>query len=266
MKVTLNRNARTVRLGGLALVLAAAAFVGVFSYLAAAFDYPDVLDGRAADVLPALLETGVTGRAVWALYAVLPLLLLPGAVGAYAALHAASEGAARLGQALATVAALAMVLGLARWPTVHWALAQGYAAADPAGRDVLAAVFRGLNLYLGNYLGEFVGELGLYGFFACTAHAARRDGRFPRWFGPVGFAVAAVGAVAAFRNVADVVDPVNEVANVLLPLWLAVLGAGLVRYGAREGVAPAGRAASQQKPGRPSDVRDQDTVVTGRRA
>ncbi len=237
-------DARTARLGGFALAVAAIAFVGVFSYLAAAFDYPDVLDGRAADVLPALLATGATGRAVWAVYALLPLLLIPGSVGAYAALHRASDGAARLGLALALVSAVAMVLGLARWPTVHWALAETFVTADPTGRAVLAAVFDGLNRYLGNFVGEFVGEVGMYGFFTATAYAVRRDARFPRWFGPAGLTVAAFGAVAMFRNVTDLVDPVSEVTNGLLPLWLLVLGLGLARYGTRPEVATTARATT----------------------
>ena len=54
-----------IRFGGLALIAGALAFLGVFSYLAVAFNYPDVLDGPAATVLPALLATGTTGRVVW---------------------------------------------------------------------------------------------------------------------------------------------------------------------------------------------------------
>jgi hypothetical protein len=48
--------------GGLALILGALAFLGVFAYLAATFDYPKVLDGPAERVLPALLATGGVGR------------------------------------------------------------------------------------------------------------------------------------------------------------------------------------------------------------
>ena len=66
-------DAGIIRIGGFALIFAAIAFMGVFSYLAAEFNYPEVLDGRAADVLPALLATGHAGRAVWAIYALLPL-------------------------------------------------------------------------------------------------------------------------------------------------------------------------------------------------
>src|SRR4051794_36202410 len=52
----------TIRLGGFSLILGALAFMGVFSYLAARFNYPQVLDGRASEVLPALLATGELGR------------------------------------------------------------------------------------------------------------------------------------------------------------------------------------------------------------
>ena len=36
-----------------------AGFIAVFSYLAARFKYPEVLDGQAADVLPALVGLGL---------------------------------------------------------------------------------------------------------------------------------------------------------------------------------------------------------------
>ena len=52
----------TVRLGGVALIAGAVAFMAVFSFLAARFDYPAVLDGPPSLVLPALLATGTAGR------------------------------------------------------------------------------------------------------------------------------------------------------------------------------------------------------------
>jgi hypothetical protein len=48
----------TVRMGGAALVAAARGFMGVFTYLAVRFNYPDVLDAPAAEALPALLAMG----------------------------------------------------------------------------------------------------------------------------------------------------------------------------------------------------------------
>lgn len=224
------RHEPIIRVGGLALIGGAVAFLGVFIYLAARFDYPDILDGPAAEVLPRLLEIGSTGRAVWALYALLPLLWIPAGVGAFHALRAVRPGSMRVAMLFATVAAFSMMLGLMRWPSIHWELAQAYAAGDPDTRAALAAVFAGLNAFLGNYIGEFLGELSVSVFFFFSALAMLEPGTgFPRWMGLLGVATAVAGLVGMFRNVTALVDPVAEVNNYLLPLWMIIFGVGLLR-------------------------------------
>jgi hypothetical protein len=52
----------TIRAGGWSLILGAVAFLAVFSYLAARFDYPAILDGPAATVLPLLPVSAPTSR------------------------------------------------------------------------------------------------------------------------------------------------------------------------------------------------------------
>jgi hypothetical protein len=215
--------------GGWALIAAALGFVGVFSFLAARFDYPAVLDGGAADVLPRLLALGDVGRSVWAVYAMLPLLLVPAAVGAHAVLGERAPGAMRAGVLFAALAAFSMTLGLARWPSVHWELARAYAGAEPESRATIAAVFAGLNVYLGQYLGEFLGEVCLNAFFLLSAVAALHSDRLPGWVAYGGAAAGVIGVIAAFRNVTTYVAPVAEVNNYLLPLWLLAFGVALVR-------------------------------------
>jgi hypothetical protein len=116
----------TVRMGGAALVAAALGFMGVFTYLAVRFNYPDVLAAPAGDALPALLAMGETGRAVWALYGLLPLLLIPAGVGAHRALRQADDGGMRVALLMAVVAAVTMMLGLLRWPSIQWEIARAY--------------------------------------------------------------------------------------------------------------------------------------------
>jgi hypothetical protein len=218
-----------VRAGGVALVLAAVAFMAVFGYLAATFHYPEVLDGPAVTVLPNLLATGATGRAVWALYAFLPLLWIPAGVGAFHAYRRESEGSMRVAMQFALVSSVAMMLGLLRWPSIHWELARAYASATPDQRPVLDAIFLGLNRYLGNYIGEFLGECCINLFFLLTALAILRTGRsrFVAWLGILS---ALAGFVAMFRNVTDAVSIVSEVNNYLLPIWMIVLGVTLLRH------------------------------------
>lgn len=218
------------RTGGWALIVAAILFMAVFGYLAARFDYPDILDGSADAVLPRLVGLGLTGRAVWGLYALLPLLLLPAGLGAYAALRSHAPGTMRLAAACAGIAAGAMLLGLLRWPSAQWELGLAYVAAtSDAERTAIGALFNAFNSYFGNFIGEFVGELALNLFFLCTALGMRRAPGFPRWSGPVGIAAALVGLVVMWRNVTPAVAWVSEIENLLLPLWMIGLGALLVR-------------------------------------
>ncbi len=219
-----------IRTGGLALIVGAVAFVGVFAFLAARFDYPSILDGPAAEVLPKLLATGPTGRAVWALYGFLPLVWIPAGVGAFHALRRTHDASMRIGMLCALIATIAMMLGLLRWPSIHWVLAEAYVEGGPAERAAMGAVFTGLNSYLGNYIGEFLGELSVSIFFLLSALAmSARGSAFPRWMGYFGLATAAAGLVGMFRNTTDVVAPIAAANNYLLPLWMVVFGGGLLR-------------------------------------
>lgn len=216
--------------GGVALICGAAAFVVVFSYLAARFSYPEILDGTAADVLPRLLATGAEGRFVWAVYGLLPLLWIPAGAGAFHALRHGNEGTMRVATHLATVSAVAMMLGLLRWPSLHWTLAEAFASGDTAGRATISALFAAFNSYLGNFIGEFLGELSLNLFFLLSAGAMlRRGSGFPRALGLFGILAACTGLIGIFRNAVDAVDPVAELNNYLLPLWMVAFGIGLLR-------------------------------------
>src|SRR5262245_23716982 len=150
-----------VRVAGWSLIVGALLFVGVFSYLAAEFHYPDVLDGAAADVLPNLRRGGEGMRAVWALYAFLPAAFIPAGVGSYLALRRGGRGRMLVALCAAFLVAVAMPAGLMRWPSIHWELAAAFEKAGPDARLAIAAVFDGLNLYLGQYIGEFVGEMAM---------------------------------------------------------------------------------------------------------
>ena len=61
-------------------------------------------------------------------------LLVPG-VGAFEALRVRAAGPMRLGMFFAFLAAVSMMLGLMRWPSVHWELALAWRAADSPSPD-----------------------------------------------------------------------------------------------------------------------------------
>ena len=227
-------NRTVVRLGGLCLAGGALAFLGVFVYLAARFNYPDVLDGPAESVLPSLLAMGPEGRLVWAIYGLLPLIWIPAGVAAYEALAPVRRGAMRLALMFAVVAALAMMLGLMRWPSIRWHLATAFTQADSSGQAVISALFDGLNTYLGNYIGEFLGELSFSLFFLLTSLTWLRSRHGARWIGWVGIATAVFGLLGMFRNVSGAVALIAAVNNYLLPVFMIILGIALIRWPAAD--------------------------------
>jgi hypothetical protein len=218
----------TILAGGIALIGGALAFLGVFSYLAARFHYPEILDGSAEDVLPALLATGAMGRAAWALYGILPLVFIPAGIGAFEALRDRAAGPMRVGVLFALLAAVSMVLGLMRWPSVHWELARAWATAAGGERLVLTAVFDGLNSYMGNFIGEFLGELSFSVFFVLSGVGLLRHPRAPRWLSWWGMTTGILGLIGMWRNVTPAVDAVAAANNYLLPAWMIGFGVWLV--------------------------------------
>ena len=224
---------RTVRAGGVALVVGALSFMAVFAFLAARFDYPGILDGPAEVVLPKLLATGTAGRLAWAIYSLLPLIWIPAGVGAYYALRRTHPGAMLLGLQAAVLAALSMMLGLMRWPSIHWRLAEFYQSADPAQRGTVSVVFDGVNSYLGNYIGEFLGELCFSTFFLLSSWALLRSRAVPIWVALLGLLTGLSGLVGMLRNLTPAVAPVAAVNNYLLPIWM--IGFGIVLFRWRHG-------------------------------
>jgi hypothetical protein len=214
--------------GGLALVAGAIGFLAVFAYLAVRFNYPKVLDGSAEDVLPALLATGDAGRAAWAFYALLPLIWLPAGVGAFEALRNRARGPMRLAMLFALTAAISMMIGLMRWPSIHWELAQAWVSSGPSERAVLAATFDGLNRYLGNFIGEFLGELSFSLFFILVGVGLLRRAETRRWLGWSSVATGTLGMIGMWRNVTPAVALVADVNNYLLPLWMLLFGGWLI--------------------------------------
>jgi hypothetical protein len=109
-------------------------------------------------------------------------------------------------------------------------LAGAYAQSGADTKESLSAVFLGLNLYLGNYVGEFLGEVCLAFFFLIAGLSLVKEPRFPNWLGWCGMAFAVLFVIGAFRNVSPVVQPVADINNGLLPLWMVVLGVSLIWY------------------------------------
>jgi hypothetical protein len=95
---------------------------------------------------------------------------------------------------------------------------------------------------MGSYVGEFLGEMCVNAFFIIAGYSMTKSCQFPRWMGYLGIVVGCVQLVAMFRNVSNFAGKVQDAVNLtfLFPLWLIVLGIGLIRSG-REKISKGGR-------------------------
>jgi hypothetical protein len=76
----------------------------------------------------------------------------------------------------------------------------------------------------------FIREFALNLFFFCVGVAALRSMQVGRWFASASMIVAVTGWIAALRNATSLVDPIAEINNYLLPIWIIVLGVAFIRW------------------------------------
>jgi hypothetical protein len=224
-----------------ALLILAAVLANVgFTALGSIFNYPDVLDEPAGDVLAAFRDHEGAVSAWFSVLALSAALLAPIAIGVG---RLSSTRAMRVAVPVGIAAAAVQVVGLLRWPI----LVPGY-AADAAGGDAAAAAgarnsFTTASDILGTAIGETLGYLLTATWTALVVLALAR--RFAgRWFSVLGLASAGLVAVGVLSPLdLPVVDTANFFGYILWSVWLIAFGVLILR---RERAA----AAARSTPGR----------------
>ena len=213
----------------LLIIAAVLANVG-FTALGSTFNYPDVLDEPAGQVLAAFRDDQGAVSAWFSVLALSAALLAPIAIGVG---RLSSQRAMRVAVRVGIAAAAVQVIGLLRWPI----LVPGYAA------DGNADAFRTASDILGTALGETLGYLltATWTVLVIVALGRRYAGR---WFEVLG----SVSAVLVLAGVLSplglpVIDTANFFGYVLWSVWLIAFAVVMLVHERRRATAPA--ASSQ---------------------
>jgi hypothetical protein len=201
------------RLTASLLILAAVLANLAFTALGSIFNYPDVLDEPAGEVLASFRAHEGAVSAWFSVLALSAALLAPIAIGVG---RLSGERAMRVAVRVGIAAAVVQVIGLLRWPV----LVPGYAS------DGDTVSFRTAGDLLGTAIGETLGYALTAAWTALVIVALGR--RFAgRWFVLLGGASAALVAVGVISPLGlPVIDEANFVGYVLWSLWL--IGFGVV--------------------------------------
>ena len=217
---------RGLRLAAGLLVAGAVGANAAFLGLGSTFEYPDVLQLPAGEIVARFDATRATTMAWFAV-----LALSAGALGPAAVLlrRAGTGRAARWSMLAGVAAAVAQVAGLSRWLWLVPGLADRALdpGATPAARADALATFETAHTWLGAGLGETVGY-ALTAAWTLLLLAALR--RLPTWVRALGTGSAALIASGVLIPL-DVpgTDLANFVGYVLWSVWLVALAVCLVR-------------------------------------
>ena len=199
-----------------ALLIVAAVLANLaFTALGSIFNYPDVLDEPAGDVLASFRAHEDAVSTWFTVLAFSAALMAPIARGVG---RLSSDPRMRLAVRVGIAAAVVQVIGLLRWPI----LVPGYAA------DGDTSAFRTASDVLGTAIGETIG----YALTAAwTALVVLTLGRTiaGRWFSALGWASAGLVAVGVLSPLGlPLVDEANFIGYVLYSVWLIAFGVVLL--------------------------------------
>jgi len=220
----------TPRLTGTLLILAAVLANVAFTALGSTFNYPDVLDEPATEVLARFRAHEGEAAAWFSVLALSAALLGPIAVGVG---RLSRHRLMRIAVPVGIAAAVVQVIGLLRWPL----LVPGFAADGDTGGFRLA----------GDVLGTAIGETVGYALTAAwtVLVIVALDRRFAgRWFTVLGGTAAALVAAGVVSPLGlPVIDDANFIGYVLWSVWLVVFG-GMLLVRARRFATPGAREAA----------------------
>ena len=194
-----------------ALLILAALLANIgFSALGSIFDYPDVLDEPAGQVLAMFRDHQGAVSTWFIVLACASALMAPIAIGVG---KLSTHKAMRIAVPVGIGAAIVQVVGLLRWPI----LVPGYASSD--NRDAFSTA----SDILGTAIGETIGY-ALTALWTALVIAAlgRSFGRWFAWLGGLAAALVFVGVISPLDLPA--VDTANFFGYVLWSLWLIAFG------------------------------------------
>lgn len=244
-------NTRPLRVTG-ALMIAGAVLATVgFTLLGSRFNYPDVLDEPATDILGAFHADALLIGALFAGLAVGSALLIP---IAWFGRHLIADDRSRTRRLMVAAgigAGVVQVIGLMRWPLLVPNLADTVAdpATSPAARADAVDTFQTLHTYLGGLVGEAFGyALTATWTLAMVAGVAgvRRPGR---WFAPLGVASAVLIATGLLEPLGvPGAGFANFVGYIAWSIWVVAFGISLLRARKADTVPVRASAAPLARP------------------
>lgn len=224
------KHTKMVLVGGWCLVLLAILFVGITLIVNALAQAQTMLYNLEKHQLFQVSAGTGTIRFLLTFYSVIPLLIIPGAVGAYY-LFSEKHGANMfVGLMFATVGSMCLAISLLIMPSLNWHLTSYIPTLSGSIQPTMIIFLQSLHSYFGIFLGDLLGLGCIFIWFLIASIVAITDDSLPR---PVGIIQLIIAVLAIFilclRDSQLLPDIYNNIQVAgLFSLWLFIYGISMI--------------------------------------
>lgn len=224
------KHTKMVLVGGWALVLFAILFVGITMAVNALAQAQVPLYNMEKHQLFQVTAGNTAIRFFLTIYALLPLLLIPGAVGAYYLFIEKHEANMRVGMYFATIGAFALTISLLMIPSLNWHLTAYIPTLQTDLQATMIIFLKAIHSYFGLFIGDLLGLGCIFIWFLIASFVIFYDDSLPRAVGIVQLIIALICiAILSLRDAGWLPDLYNNIQIAgLMALWLFIFGIAMI--------------------------------------
>jgi len=221
---------KIVLVGGWCMVLFSILFVGITIIINALAITQPYLYNLSQQALFEVQQGTPAIRFLLIVYAISPLLLVPGAVGSYYLFIEKHEANMRVGMYFATIGITALTISLLMIPSLNWIVTSSIPSLAVDLRPPFIFLLQGLHNYLGIYVGDILGLGCILVWFFIASFVIIRDDALPRPVGTVQLLIAFLTLFVLLLRTSGVLPEVYNNIQVagLLSLWLFIYGISVI--------------------------------------
>jgi hypothetical protein len=225
-----SRHETMIIIGGWSLIIFSILFVGITLLIDSLTQAQTMLYGMEQHNLFKVAAGTETIRTLLVIYALLPLLLIPGAVGTFYAFIEPHEANMRCGMYFATAGALALCISLMMLPSINWHLTSYISTMSGSQQASMIIILQSLHSYLGVFIGDLLGFGCLLIWFFITSFVMLRTSVMPHAVGVIQLIIAIIATlVLALRYSGLIPDiHINMQVPAIMALWVFITGIGLI--------------------------------------
>lgn len=198
--------------------------------LGSAIDWPASLDDPAAIALPRMLDNEGAVRFGYLVYLFYSVMFLPVAVMITRWVHRTDRihPVVQIAVGLAAASAALRSIGIIRWLSTMFPLAEQWETADEPTRQIIALQFEALNDF-GGSIGETLGVTLFAAAWLAVTTLGRSGTRHPRWIMASGGVAALLLASPLIELTGVEIEPLNLLGGIAITTWLFVAGVAMFR-------------------------------------